>query len=130
MTSVLRGCGIATIEAAGTGDLTLCRSTEGVAFDRLRVGQKVSCQVSRQTNRVLQAQQETESMPLSSDTRAARQRLMTKQEFVAEYCRRWGVTWANISIYRVAVPAGDSVGWTMRNIDDHDDDQTVHSPLD
>ena len=54
---------------------------------------------------------------------------MTKKEFIAEYCRRWGVAWADILRYRSAVPSSDRVGWKMLDIDDHDDDQTVRSPL-
>lgn len=129
VTRVLPGCGLATIEAGGADNLTVNRSTDGVEFDKLIVGQKVNCVVSCETNRVLRAQQEIEAGPPAPDGDSASRNPMTKQEFITEYCRRWGVAWADISRYRVPVLSGDGARWTMLNIDDNENDQTVHSPL-
>ena len=71
VTGVLRGCGIAMLESASADDFTVSRSTKGVHFEKLRVGQKVSCQVALTTNRVLHAHQQTQPMPLLPDTGAA-----------------------------------------------------------
>ena len=129
VTTVLPGCGLATIEAGGSDDLTVSRSTDGIEFDRLTIGQKIACVVSYKTNRVVRAHHATAPLPLNSGGAAAARSPVTKQEFIAEYCRRWGVAWADISRYRVPVQNGDG-GWTMVSIDDHENDQTLHSPLD
>ena len=128
VTTVLPGCGLATIEAGGSDDLTVSRSTDGIEFDKLEIGQKIACVVSYKTNRVVRVHHAP--APLSRDLGggAAFRSPMTEQEFIAKYCRRWGVAWADISRYREPVRKGDG-GWTMVNIDDHENDQTLHSPL-
>ncbi len=123
VTEVLRGCGVATVHTGGSEEFTVSRGTSGVHFEDLRVGQKISCEVAFPTQRVLHAHQETQPVHLPARTG------LTKEEFIAEYCRQWGVAWSDLSRYRVVVPAGNGAGWAMANVDTHDADRTSHGSL-
>ena len=60
VTEVLRGCGVATIHSGLSEEYSVNRGTDGVHFETLRVGQKVSCQVALPTQRVVHVQQQTQ----------------------------------------------------------------------
>lgn len=62
VTQVLRGCGVAAIEAKGADELSVSRTTPGVHFDELCVGQEVSCQIALASHRVLYVHQKTQPM--------------------------------------------------------------------
>jgi len=129
VTEILRGFGLAVINAGGIDEFTLNRGTDGVHFEALRIGQKVSCQVAAQGHRVLHAHQQTQPVHVWPESGQAAFGTMTKDEFVAQYCRRWGVKWTDISQYRVVVPHRDGIGWAMESVDLHVDAQTSHGAL-
>lgn len=133
--TVLRGSGIATLLTNSADDLTLSRSTAGVHFEQLRVGDWIHCKVGVNSGRVVHALKQIRPIPVTSADRSGTPcpkrpaSTMAKEEFIAQYCRRRGVEWADIAQYRVALPSDDATGWTMVNTGCHDDEQTVQSPL-
>ena len=62
VTEVLRGCGVATIHSGRSEEYSVNRGTDGVHFEALRVGHKVSCQVALPTQRVLHVHQQTQPL--------------------------------------------------------------------
>jgi len=141
---VLHGSGFAILATNSADDLTISRGTDGIQFEEPQVGDRVNCQVAIEGGRVLHGHQETQSMldsvdkdhrsdahplppPKRPDTFTAEQRL-TKEEFIDEHCRRWGVAWADIANCRVAVPSDDGAGWKMVNSGGRDDEETLHPP--
>lgn len=147
---VLPGSGLATIVTNSMGDFAVSRGTKGLHFEELCVGDWINCQVTFDGSRVLYAHQQTQTIPtpvkaqldrvLDAPFQArprpsrlgsldSKRRSMTREEFIAEYCRRWGVTWADLSRYRVPVPSNDTMGWTMARIDCHEDEETVAGSL-
>ena len=57
--------------------------------------------------------------------------MITKEEFIADYCRKAGVAWTDISKYRVVVPSNDLAGpgWIVVSVDTYEGDLTSQAPL-
>lgn len=60
---VLPGCGLVALSVGKGEEITLQRGTEGVSFDDIYVGQRLSCRVARRSRRVLRVEAPDRAMP-------------------------------------------------------------------
>lgn len=66
ITEVLPGCGAAIVEVPGqAGDFSIHRGTAGIDFDKLKVGQRVHCDIGASSDRVIHAHQQTQPIVVS-----------------------------------------------------------------